>query len=143
VAQFPRLKCRQLLSLLGYTVDRQRGSHRQLSAPGRKRVTLSCHDGADVPPGVTRKTLVDLAGLDENDAKAFVEGPMATVTVVYHFEDGLWWAESPDVPEFSGGGDTFNEPAPWRVRVWPSRSNMTSISMSGSTRPPEPRCDGK
>ncbi len=34
---------------------------------------------------------------------------MATVTVVYHFEDGLWWAESPEVPEFSGGGDTFAE----------------------------------
>jgi predicted RNase H-like HicB family nuclease len=32
-----------------------------------------------------------------------------TVTVVYHYEDGLWWAESPDVPEFSGGGNTFQE----------------------------------
>jgi predicted RNase H-like HicB family nuclease len=29
------------------------------------------------------------------------------VTVVYHYEDGLWWFESPDVPELSGGGNTF------------------------------------
>ena len=28
------------------------------------------------------------------------------VTVVYHYEDGLWWFESPDVPELSGGGNT-------------------------------------
>lgn len=34
---------------------------------------------------------------------------MATVTVLYHFDDGLWWAESPEVPEFSGGGDTLAE----------------------------------
>lgn len=34
---------------------------------------------------------------------------MATVTVTYHYEDGLWWADSPDVPEFSGGGGTFVE----------------------------------
>jgi predicted RNase H-like HicB family nuclease len=31
------------------------------------------------------------------------------VTVVYHYEDGLWWFESPDVPELSGGGNTFRE----------------------------------
>ena len=31
------------------------------------------------------------------------------VTVVYHYEDGLWWVESPDVPEYSGGGNTFVE----------------------------------
>jgi predicted RNase H-like HicB family nuclease len=31
------------------------------------------------------------------------------VTVVYHYEDGLWWFESPDVPELSGGGNTLRE----------------------------------
>ena len=31
------------------------------------------------------------------------------VTVVYHYEDGLWWFESPEVPELSGGGNTFKE----------------------------------
>ena len=31
------------------------------------------------------------------------------VTVVYHYEDGLWWFEFPDVPELSGGGNTFKE----------------------------------
>ena len=34
---------------------------------------------------------------------------MDAVTVVYHYEDGLWWAESPEVPEFSGGGNTYVE----------------------------------
>jgi predicted RNA binding protein YcfA (HicA-like mRNA interferase family) len=77
VAKFPRLKCRQLLTLLkrlGYTVDWQTGSHRQMSADGRKRITLSYPEGADVPPGVIRKNLVDQAGLSEDEAIAFVEG---------------------------------------------------------------------
>lgn len=34
---------------------------------------------------------------------------METVTVVYHLEDGAWWVEAPSVPEFVGGGDTFEE----------------------------------
>lgn len=34
---------------------------------------------------------------------------MSTVTVIYHFEDDSWWAESPTVPEFVGGATTFDE----------------------------------
>ena len=77
VPQFPRLKCRQLIGLLkqlGYTLDRQQGSHRQFIADGRERITLSYADGDDVPPGVTRKNLVQLAGLEEDEAKRLVEG---------------------------------------------------------------------
>jgi predicted RNA binding protein YcfA (HicA-like mRNA interferase family) len=55
-------------------VERQEGSHRQLVATGRKRITLSYADGDDVPPGVTRKNLVELAGLTDGEAKRLVEG---------------------------------------------------------------------
>jgi len=34
---------------------------------------------------------------------------MRTVAVVYHLEDGCWWAESDDVPGFVAGADTFDE----------------------------------
>jgi len=34
---------------------------------------------------------------------------MRTVTVVYHLEDGSWWAEADDVPGFVAGADTFDE----------------------------------
>lgn len=34
---------------------------------------------------------------------------MRTVTVVYHLEDGSWWAEVDEVPGFVAGADTFDE----------------------------------
>lgn len=34
---------------------------------------------------------------------------METVTVVYHYEDGTWWAEAPAVPGFVAGAPTFDE----------------------------------
>jgi predicted RNase H-like HicB family nuclease len=34
---------------------------------------------------------------------------MSILTVVYHQEDGSWWAESSDVPGFSAVGSTFEE----------------------------------
>ncbi len=77
MAQFPRVKCRQLLSVLGelgYEVTRQKGSHRQLIAPGRPRLTVSYADGDDVPPGVSRKVLVKTIGLREDEAVRLLEG---------------------------------------------------------------------
>lgn len=77
VAQFPRLKCRQLLAALGqlgYVVVRQKGSHRQLKATDRPRVSLSYAEGDDVPPGVTRKVLVTIVGLSEDEALKLLEG---------------------------------------------------------------------
>jgi predicted RNase H-like HicB family nuclease len=34
---------------------------------------------------------------------------METVTVIYHYEDGTWWAEAPAVPGFASGAPTFDE----------------------------------
>ena len=31
------------------------------------------------------------------------------VNITYHGEDGVWWAESNDMPGFSAAGDTFAE----------------------------------
>lgn len=37
------------------------------------------------------------------------------VNITYHREDGVWWAESDDMPGFSTAGDTFAET---RKNVW-------------------------
>jgi predicted RNase H-like HicB family nuclease len=34
---------------------------------------------------------------------------MRTVHVIYHYEEGSWWAESPDVIGWSAAGATFAE----------------------------------
>ena len=34
---------------------------------------------------------------------------MDSVRVIYHHEDGTWWAESPDVESWSAAGDTYVE----------------------------------
>lgn len=34
---------------------------------------------------------------------------MNTARVIYHYEAGAWWAESPDVPRWSAAGETFHE----------------------------------
>ena len=34
---------------------------------------------------------------------------MATATVIYHYDDPGWWAESPEVPEYSAFGDSLDE----------------------------------
>lgn len=36
---------------------------------------------------------------------------METVRVIYHHEDGSWWAESPDVERWYAAGDTYSEVA--------------------------------
>lgn len=70
---FPSLKAKRLLWILlsepiGYRIVRQRGSHRILEAPGRKRIVFAFHDGQTVPPGVVRRMLEKEAGLDANAA---------------------------------------------------------------------------
>lgn len=37
------------------------------------------------------------------------EHGVRSVEIVYHREDGVWWADSPDMPGFSAAGDTFAE----------------------------------
>lgn len=34
---------------------------------------------------------------------------METVRIIYHHEDGGWWAESPDVDGWSAAGETYAE----------------------------------
>jgi predicted RNase H-like HicB family nuclease len=34
---------------------------------------------------------------------------MAVATVIYHFDDPGWWAESPEFPEYSAFGDSLDE----------------------------------
>jgi predicted RNase H-like HicB family nuclease len=34
---------------------------------------------------------------------------MRTLKVVYHYEDGSWWAEADEVPDFVAGAATFEE----------------------------------
>ena len=38
-----------------------------------------------------------------------MEAEALTITVVYHYEEGLWWSEAPEVPEFTGGGEAFEQ----------------------------------
>jgi predicted RNase H-like HicB family nuclease len=34
---------------------------------------------------------------------------METVHVIYHYEGGSWWAESPDVERWYAAGDSYSE----------------------------------
>lgn len=73
MAKFPSMKAGKFLAVLmreplGYEIDRQRGSHRILKAVGLPTLLFSFHDGADVPPGIIRKYLVNEIGLAEADA---------------------------------------------------------------------------
>ncbi len=57
------MKARQLLAVLmreplGYRVVRQRGSHRILAVPGRRRLLYAFHDRPDISLGVVRDVLV-------------------------------------------------------------------------------------
>ena len=68
--EFPSLKSKDLLACLfrvGYTVERQKGSHRMLTCEGRPRLVFGFHDGATVPPGLVRKILRD-AGFSDDEA---------------------------------------------------------------------------
>jgi predicted RNA binding protein YcfA (HicA-like mRNA interferase family) len=77
VPNFPACRGRELLAAvkrLGYTVTRQRGSHRTMDAPGRPRLLFSFHDNAEVPPGLVKKVLVSDIGLDEAAALDILKG---------------------------------------------------------------------
>jgi predicted RNase H-like HicB family nuclease len=34
---------------------------------------------------------------------------MDRIRVIHHYEDGRWWAESPDVPEWFAAAETYAE----------------------------------
>lgn len=33
----------------------------------------------------------------------------SAATIRWHYEDGTWWAESPEFPEWSGGAESLDE----------------------------------
>ena len=71
--KFPSMKAAALVAILekeplGYSIVRQKGSHRTFRAKERPQILFSYHDGATVPPGVVRKILVKQIGLSEEDA---------------------------------------------------------------------------
>ena len=72
MAEFPSVKAKRLLSILtgplGYSIVRQRGSHRRLVAPNRRPFTFAFHDRETIAPGLVRKILVRDVGLEEDDA---------------------------------------------------------------------------
>jgi predicted RNA binding protein YcfA (HicA-like mRNA interferase family) len=79
VAVYPSMKAGDFLASLqrqplGYTIKRQKGSHRILEAPGRPRLIFSYGDGATVPPGVVRKYLETVIGLSTEDALDLLRG---------------------------------------------------------------------
>ena len=34
---------------------------------------------------------------------------MSKASLRWHYEDGTWWAESPEFPEWSGGAESLDE----------------------------------
>ena len=72
--RFPSLKTKKLLAVLereplNYTVARQKGSHRRMTAPGRPPVTVSFHDRATVSSASVKKVLTKDVGLAEDEAR--------------------------------------------------------------------------
>jgi hypothetical protein len=70
--EFPSLKARQLLCILGhlgYRVSRHGGSsHRWLAAEGRPTLQFAYHDRVSISPARVRKILVKEVGLTVEEA---------------------------------------------------------------------------
>ena len=76
-SSYPALKARKVLRLLGkvgYAIERQRGSHRKLVAPGRRPIGFAFHDGVEVPPRALRHMLVQQAGLTDEEIAGLLWG---------------------------------------------------------------------
>lgn len=72
--QFPSLKAKKLLQTLerrplGYTVARQKGSHRRMTAPGRPSLSFAFHDRSTVSGNLVKEILTKDVGLSEDEAK--------------------------------------------------------------------------
>jgi predicted RNA binding protein YcfA (HicA-like mRNA interferase family) len=76
---FPSMKAGDLLRVLcrdplGYSVDRQRGSHRRLVSEKYPPLLFSFHDGVTVAPRLVRKILLQDVGLTAEEAEEVLEG---------------------------------------------------------------------
>jgi predicted RNA binding protein YcfA (HicA-like mRNA interferase family) len=74
---FPSLKAAAMLAVLtrelGYSIVRQKGSHRRLEVEGRPGLTFAFHDGESLSPGVVRDILVKQVGLSQDEALRVVK----------------------------------------------------------------------
>jgi predicted RNA binding protein YcfA (HicA-like mRNA interferase family) len=57
----------RLLQSLGYRIERTKGSHHRLAAPGRPTLVFAFHRGVTVPPRVLRHILEREIGLSEHE----------------------------------------------------------------------------
>ena len=66
-SHYPALKAQKvgILAQIGYEQQRQKGSHRVLTAPGRLTIVFAFHDGTEVPPAALRHMLVNRAQLTD------------------------------------------------------------------------------
>ena len=55
----------RVITRLGYSVDRQTGSHRRMVHDSRPPLTFAFHDGDDLPPGLVRRILISTGLTDE------------------------------------------------------------------------------
>ena len=74
VSVYPSLKGAELLRILcrdlGYSVVRQKGSHRTLeSDQGYARLLFAFHDGDTIAPGMVRKILMKDVALSDEEAR--------------------------------------------------------------------------
>ena len=79
VPQFPSLKARELRRVLereplGYSVERQQGSHATLKSARYPELHLAFHDGQTLAPGLVKKILVKDVGITEDAALALIGG---------------------------------------------------------------------
>ena len=75
----PPLKARELRRVLereplGYSVDRQQGSHATLKSARYPELHFAFHDGQTLAPGLVKKVLVKDVGLAEDVALALIRG---------------------------------------------------------------------
>ena len=42
-------------------------------------------------------------------AQGRFRGTVSKASLRWHYEDGTWWAESPEFPEWSGGAESLDE----------------------------------
>lgn len=72
VPGFPSLRARRLRTLLqrelGYEVVRQKGSHRQMRAPGLQPITFAFSDGDAIGAVMVRRILLS-TGISEEKAR--------------------------------------------------------------------------
>ena len=113
MTRFPSVKARRLLAVLmreplAYRVVRQSGSHRRLVSDRYPPITFASHDRDSLPPRRCGRSTSRTWDCPKRMRWGYSE-QMKAVRVIYHYEDGSWWAESPDVERWTAGGASYDE----------------------------------